>query len=109
MWMGRSASAGSRAIHSVSPSRSKDSITAHRAPFFHSIAMRTSPWVTGRSRGALTPRWSWNEIMSWVTPRRYGGDDGRARAGRILHVREAHASRALGAGQFPHAVAHALG
>ena len=47
--------------------------------------------------------------MSRLTPRCHRGDDGRARAGRILHVREAHASRALGAGQLPHAVAHALG
>src|SRR5712691_3727784 len=35
MWIGRSASAGSRAIHSVSPSRSNESMTAHRAPSFH--------------------------------------------------------------------------
>src|SRR5262245_22361527 len=38
MWIGRSASAGSRAIHSVSPSRSNDSMMAHRAPCFHRTA-----------------------------------------------------------------------
>src|SRR4029450_5308354 len=37
MWSGRSASAGSRRIHGLSPSTSKEIMTAHRAPFFHLI------------------------------------------------------------------------
>src|SRR5213594_4561476 len=37
MWSGRSASAGSRRIHGLSPSTSNEIITAHRAPFFHLI------------------------------------------------------------------------
>src|SRR2546422_240604 len=45
MWSGRSASAGSRWIHGLSPSTSNEIATAHRAPFFHLIgcSMNTSP------------------------------------------------------------------
>src|SRR5215475_13622253 len=44
IWSGRSASAGSRRIHGLSPSTSKEIMTAHRAPFFHLIgrSMRVS-------------------------------------------------------------------
>src|SRR5207249_12075991 len=37
MWSGRSASAGSRRIHGLSPSTSNEIIAAHRAPFGHLI------------------------------------------------------------------------
>src|SRR5262249_3721331 len=56
MWIGRSARAGSRAIQSVSPSRSKESMTAQRAPSFH-----LSRAVTDRSRAA-----SWGAARSAV-------------------------------------------
>src|SRR2546426_8179011 len=49
MWIGRSASAGSRAIHRVSPSRSNESITAQRAPSFHVTGIVRSPRVSAVS------------------------------------------------------------
>src|SRR5439155_23246292 len=48
MWSGRSASAGSRRIHGLSPSTSNEITTAHRAPFFHLIGR--SMTVSSRRR-----------------------------------------------------------
>src|SRR5437870_9421517 len=48
MWSGRSASAGSRRIHGLSPSTSNEIITAHRAPFFHLIVCSMKGLLSAR-------------------------------------------------------------
>src|SRR5467141_3653921 len=52
MWSGRSASAGSRRIHGLSPSTSNEIITAHRAPFFHLIDCSMNGLLYRRASGA---------------------------------------------------------
>src|SRR5262245_13839231 len=52
MWIGRSARAGSRAIQSVSPSRSKDSMTAQRAPSFQVIGVMPLSLAWDEARGS---------------------------------------------------------